>query len=132
MLNIIERELVRKYYFLLRPFTLGGRKAAFSTTEAAGPDLSSWDESNNILRDVNSYQSVSKVHAFINMHQSKGSHVVDVDGNILLDLCSTESLPLGHNHDAFISVSTAKRSNQILYRKSRATVTWTCRLSMQT
>lgn len=31
-----------------------------------------------------------------------GSHVVDVDGNVLLDLCSTETLPLGHNNEAFI------------------------------
>jgi len=31
-----------------------------------------------------------------------GSHVVDVDGNVLLDLCSTETLPLGHNNDAFL------------------------------
>jgi len=48
------------------------------------------------------------VHTFIDNHQSKGSHVVDCDGNVLLDLCSTESLPLGHNSDAFtVSVSTA-------------------------
>ena len=31
-----------------------------------------------------------------------GSHVVDVDGNVLLDFCSTETLPLGHNNDAFL------------------------------
>lgn len=37
------------------------------------------------------------------MHQSKGNHVFDCDGNILLDLCGTETLPLGHNADVFTS-----------------------------
>ena len=31
-----------------------------------------------------------------------GSHVMDVNGNVLLDLCSTETLPLGHNNAAFL------------------------------
>ena len=39
------------------------------------------------------------------MLQSKGSHVVDINGNILLDLCSTENIPLGHNAEIFTSVS---------------------------
>ena len=52
--------------------------------------------------DLNSYQVASSVHTFIDNEQSKGSHVVDIDGNVLLDLCSTETLPLGHNNDAFM------------------------------
>ena len=105
MLGIIERELVRKYYFMIRPFTLNGRRSAFSKAEAAGTDLSgSWTESDIIKRDVNAYTNASNIHTFIDLHQSRGSHVVDVDGNVLLDLCSTENLPLGHNHDAFVSV----------------------------
>ena len=55
--------------------------------------------------DLDAYQDSSKVHTFINSFQSKGSHVTDADGNILLDLCSTETLPLGHNADVFITVS---------------------------
>ena len=42
------------------------------------------------------------MHTFADNFQSKGSHIVDVDGNIMLDLCSTETLPLGHNSEAFI------------------------------
>ena len=42
------------------------------------------------------------MHTLIDNHQSKGSHVIDVNGNVLLDLCSTETLPLGHNNDAFM------------------------------
>ena len=106
MLNIIERELTRKYYFLVRPFTLGGRRSAFSNSEPAGVDMSgSWDEVNIRRNDVNAYQDASKILTMIDIHQSKGSHVVDADNNVMLDLCSTENLPLGHNHDAFISVS---------------------------
>ena len=69
MLNIIERELVRKYYFLSRPFTLIGRKSAFVKTEASGTDLSgSWEETNIRRNDVNAYQDVSKLHTLIDVH----------------------------------------------------------------
>ena len=69
MLNILERELVRKYHFLIRPFYLGGRKSAFAKVEAAGTDLSgSWDEVGLRKRDANSYTDASLIHTFIDMH----------------------------------------------------------------
>lgn len=102
MLGVIEREIVRKYYFLKRPIELMGRKRAFVKTESAGTDVGSWDETILRRNDTAGYQEASKIHTFIDNKQSKGSHVVDMDGNVLLDLCSTETLPLGHNNDAFI------------------------------
>lgn len=106
MLAIFERELTRKYYCLIRPFQLSGRKSAFAKSEQSGTDLSgSWAESDTQKRDVNAYTDATNIHSFVDFHQSKGSHVVDVNGNVLLDLCSTESRPLGHNHEAFTSVS---------------------------
>ena len=59
--------------------------------------------------DVGAIQEASKVHTFIENEQSKGSHVVDVNGNVLLDLCSTETLPLGHNNDVFINGLTSNK-----------------------
>lgn len=35
---------------------------------------------------------------------SKGSFVKDIDGNTLLDLCSTDNLALGHNHDSMLKM----------------------------
>ena len=82
------------------------RNSAFAKNEAAGVDLSgSWDERNLRQNDLDAFQDASKVHTFIDSYQSKGSHVVDVDGNVLLDLCSTETLPLGHNAEVFTQVS---------------------------
>ena len=79
MLAIFERELVRKYHFVIRPFTLGGRKFAFSKSEQAGTDLSgSWADSETQKRDVNAYTDATNIHSFVDFHQSKGSHVVDV------------------------------------------------------
>ena len=75
----------------------------------------SWDEVNIRRNDVNAYQDASKILTMINMHQSKGSHVIDADGNVMLDLCSTENLPLGHNHEAFISVSRDFELFNLLY-----------------
>ncbi len=103
MLGVLEREVVRKFYFLTRPVYNFGRSRAFTSTEAAGTDMSgSWDETMLRRNDVGAYQEASKVHTLIDNHQSKGSHVIDVNGNVLLDLCSTETLPLGHNNDAFM------------------------------
>ena len=104
MLNVIEREVTRKLYFLRRPFMNWGRGRAFLKTEAAGTDLTgSWDETMLRKSDTDARQEASMVHTFLDLEQSKGSHVMDVNGNVLLDLCGTESLPLGHNHDAFIT-----------------------------
>lgn len=103
MIGVLEREVTRKVYFMLRPLRNWSRGSAFAKTEAAGTDLTgSWDESTLRRNDVGGYQDTSKIHTFAENEQSKGSHIVDVDGNILLDMCSTETLPLGHNSDAFI------------------------------
>ena len=48
--------------------------------------------------------------AFIDYFKSKGSYVTDVDGHILLDLSSTESLPLGHNHPRFVKVRSKEKN----------------------
>ena len=50
------------------------------------------------------------MHTLIDNFQSKGSFVTDVNGNVLLDLCSTETLPLGHNRDAFIKSVTSNKA----------------------
>jgi 4-aminobutyrate aminotransferase-like enzyme len=42
--------------------------------------------------------------SFVDFHKSKGNYLVDSDGNIFLDLFSTEYNPIGYNHEAFIKV----------------------------
>ena len=103
MLGVIEREVTRKLYWFSRPIRNWSRGGAFAKTESSGIDLTgSWDEAMLRRNDVGGYQDVTKVHTFVDNMQSKGSHIVDADGNILLDMCSTETLPLGHNNDAFM------------------------------
>jgi L-lysine 6-transaminase len=110
-MSVIERETRRMAQAAASPVVNMMRNSAFTKTEAAGTDLSgSWAETNVRRSDVDAYQESSKIHTLIDNHQSKGSHVVDVDGNVLLDLCSTESLPLGHNPDcATVSVATSQK-----------------------
>ena len=110
MLGVIERELTRKLYCLSRPIRNFQRNRAFASTEPAGTDMSgSWDETILRRNDVGAFQESSKVHTFIENEHSKGSHVVDVNGNVLLDVCTTETLPLGHNNDAFMSGLTSNK-----------------------
>lgn len=61
-----------------------------------------WDETIFAASDVNAYQDANNILAFSDSKGTKGNFVQDVDGNVLLDLCGTESLPLGHNNDALI------------------------------
>ena len=75
-------------------------------TESVGTDLTgSWNNTIFTASDVNAYQDANNILAFSDSKGTKGNFVHDVDGNVLLDLCGTESLPLGHNHDALIKVS---------------------------
>lgn len=53
--------------------------------------------------DVHQFQDPSNVMNFIDVDQSKGNYITDSDGNNMLDLVTTEYLPLGHNHHAFVS-----------------------------
>jgi acetylornithine/succinyldiaminopimelate/putrescine aminotransferase len=106
LLTIIERELVWKYYLarhVVKSFT---RMSRFGKFESTSVDMSGhWDETLFNASDVNAYQEASKIAAFTTT-QSKGSFVHDIDGNTLLDLCGTENLALGHNHDAFLKFAT--------------------------
>ena len=75
-------------------------------SESQSTDLSGkWDETIFSASDVNAYQDATNVLAFSDSRGTKGNFVQDVDGNVLLDLCGTESLPLGHNHAALTKVS---------------------------
>lgn len=62
----------------------------------------SWDQAMLGRNDIEAYQNASKVHTLVDSYMSKGNFIQDADGNVLLDLCSTENLPLGHNSEAFI------------------------------
>ena len=66
MLGVIEREAMRKLYFLSSPLRYMQRSRAFVKTEAAGTDMSgSWDESALRRMDVGAFQEASKVHTLI-------------------------------------------------------------------
>ena len=114
MLALVEREVYRNIQWKLRLFKNWSRNRAFTKTEASGIDLSgSWDESLLRKNDVGGYQEASKIHTFLENEQSMGSHIVDVNGNVLLDLCSTETLPLGHNNAAFIKDLTSNKQYDV-------------------
>jgi len=113
MLKIFERELTWQYHFLsgiARRCTAGSQ---FAKAESQSLDLSGkWDNTIFAAADVNAYQDANNVLAFSEVKGTKGSFVQDVDGNILLDLCGTESQPLGHNHGALIKHVNSKHWDQ--------------------
>ena len=106
MLNIIIRELNREFQFATRPLRNMRRSKSFMKSEPSAIDATAgWKQSNLVKADVDALQETSRNVVFVNYHKSKGSFVTDVDGHVLLDLSSTETLPLGHNHDELLKVS---------------------------
>jgi len=105
MLKVIARELTWNIKFASRLVAKVSKSSPFSKSEQAGTEVSGkWDETIFSASDVNAYQDASKILAFTDSRGTKGSCVLDIDKNVLLDLCGTESLPLGHNHSALTNV----------------------------
>ncbi|KAK7112739.1 hypothetical protein V1264_012141 [Littorina saxatilis] len=65
-------------------------------------------ESLRLKAELDKIQNTDAVHFFVDYANSRGNYVVDVDGNIMLDVFTQiASLPLGYNHPKLI----AKMSN---------------------
>lgn len=70
------------------------------TKEIPGPEVQ------KLRNDLNSIQLSSGVVLFIDYEKSIGNYIVDVDGNVFLDLYSQiSSIPLGYNHPALLDAA---------------------------
>jgi 4-aminobutyrate aminotransferase / (S)-3-amino-2-methylpropionate transaminase len=70
-------------------------------TEVPGP------KSKELLLKMDQRTEIGAVHFFVDYQKSKGNFIVDVDGNVLLDVfCQIASLPLGYNHPRIIEALT--------------------------
>ena len=71
-------------------------------TEVPGP------RSKKLMKDLDKRSECGAVHFFVDYEKSKGNFIVDVDGNVLLDVfCQIASLPLGDSSlQRLIAIST--------------------------
>ncbi|KAK2172895.1 hypothetical protein NP493_921g01049 [Ridgeia piscesae] len=69
--------------------------------------------STQLMRELTDIQGEHMVQFFVDYEKSQGNYLVDVDGNVLLDLFSQiASASLGYNHPSFIEALT-RPSNQV-------------------
>ncbi len=75
-------------------------------------------KSNEMLQKISKIQESGAVHFFVDYNKSKGNYLVDVDGNVLLDLYSQiSSSPLGYNHPNMIAAITDPRNLSMLMHR---------------
>eukprot|EP01130_Rhizamoeba_saxonica_P015173 TRINITY_DN6759_c0_g1_i1.p1 TRINITY_DN6759_c0_g1~~TRINITY_DN6759_c0_g1_i1.p1 ORF type:complete len:497 (+),score=110.18 TRINITY_DN6759_c0_g1_i1:15-1505(+) len=66
-------------------------------------------KSQELMKRLDQYQETRTQHFFVDYEKSMGSYIVDVDGNVMLDLfCQIASLPIGYNNPALIEAYDSK------------------------
>ena len=99
--KVIARECKAYAYTWMRPVVWWQRRAF--PTEDLGLNMvnKNCNVGGYLKNDLDVSQTADNVANFIQMDKSKGSYVVDADGNHMLDVCGTELNPLGYNHHSF-------------------------------
>lgn len=90
--------------------------SVFDSLEPSGPSVKSevpGPKSKQLLSELSKIQQSSSVQLFGDYEKSIGNYLVDVDGNVLLDVfMQISSIPIGYNHpqilDAFQNVKNIK------------------------
>lgn len=96
------------FYFCIKIF-LARAYSSLIPGEASEPSLKSstvpGPKSKKLLETLSSYQQCGSVQLFADYDKSLGNYLVDVDGNVLLDVyMQISSMPLGYNHPDLLKI----------------------------
>ncbi|XP_037074392.1 4-aminobutyrate aminotransferase, mitochondrial-like isoform X2 [Pollicipes pollicipes] len=66
--------------------------------------------SQQLLKELDQIQASGSVQFFVDYERSLGNYVVDVDGNVMLDVfMQIASLPIGYNHPRLVQAAASKQ-----------------------
>ncbi|XP_059141308.1 4-aminobutyrate aminotransferase, mitochondrial-like [Physella acuta] len=62
-------------------------------------------QSQQLKRELDTLQNTEAIQFFVDYQKSSGNYIVDVDGNVMLDLYTQiASIPIGYNHPRLVNV----------------------------
>lgn len=75
-------------------------------------------KSKSLHAELSKIQSMDSVHFFVDYERSLGNYIVDVDGNVMLDVYTQiSSVPIGYNHPALLSAFESKSAMRALVNR---------------
>ncbi|KAK3090838.1 hypothetical protein FSP39_015059 [Pinctada imbricata] len=82
--------------------------SSFDVPEPRGPHMKTsvpGPKSQKLMEELNNIQNTGSVQFFADYDRSQGNYIVDVDGNVMLDIYTQiASIPIGYNHPNLLEV----------------------------
>jgi 4-aminobutyrate aminotransferase-like enzyme len=101
-IGILARESVNWWMYGRMAANYFVRRNYFAKAEPSDISVGGRSAFQLLHNEHDAHQVCEQAYTYQNMEKSKGSFLVDCDGNAFLDLNGTEANPIGYNHGSML------------------------------